>query len=98
MEPVPSEHTNVSANKATSGVGRVAVGVSLALDCSCAVDSGVGCGFVLKLSDMQVSIRTCEVFAVTKALAHNFNAPPSHVFYHEASVTILNHSPVFVVA
>ena len=66
MEPVPSEHTNVSANKATSGVGRVAVEVALALDCSCAVDSGVGCGFVLKLSDMQASIRTCEVFAVTK--------------------------------
>ncbi len=51
MEPVPSEQTNVSANKATSGVGRVAVWVALALG-SCAVDSGVGCGFVLKLSDM----------------------------------------------
>ena len=76
----------------------MAEGVALALDCSCVVDSGVGCGFVLKLSDMQASIRTCEVFAVTKALARNFNAPPSHTFYHEASVTILNHSPVFVVA
>ena len=76
----------------------MAVGVALALDCSCAVASGVGCGFVLKLSDMQASIRTCEVFAVTKVLAHNFNAPPSHTFYHEASVIILNHSPVCVIA
>lgn len=98
MEPVPSEHTNVSANKATRGVGRVAVGVALAIDCSCAVDSGVGCGFVLKLSDMQASIRTCKVFAATKAWAPHLNAPPSHAFYHDASVIILNHSPVCVVA
>jgi len=88
----------VSANKATSGVGRVAVGVALALDCSCAVASGVGCGFVLKLSDISASIRICEVFAVTKVLTHNLNAPPSHTFYHESSVIILNHSPVCVVA
>ena len=76
----------------------MAVGVALAIDCSCAVDSGVGCGFVLKLSDMQASIRTCEVFAETKALALNLNAPPSHAFYHEASVIISNYFSVCVVA
>ena len=32
MEPVPSEHANVRINNATSGVGCVAVVVSLALD------------------------------------------------------------------
>ena len=90
MEPVPSEHTNVSANKATSGVGRVAVGVALVLDCSCAVASGVGCGFVLKLSDISTSIRTCEVFAVANVLEGNLKATPRQVFYHEPSVTILN--------
>ncbi len=54
MLPVPSEHAKVSTNKATSGVGRVA-GVAL--------DSGAGCGCVLKLSDMQASIRILQVHA-----------------------------------
>ena len=60
MLPVPSEHANVSTNKATSGVGRVA-GVAL--------DSGADCGCVLKLSDMQASIRTWRVNATMNAYA-----------------------------
>jgi hypothetical protein len=63
MLPVPSEHANVSTNTATSGVGRVVAVVGVALD------SGAGCGCVLKLSDMQASIRILQVHATMNTCA-----------------------------
>ena len=87
MLPVPSEHANVSTNKATSGVGRVA-GVAL--------DSGAGCGCVLKLSDMRASIRTWRVNATMNAYAR-FESHAIHICNHWASVTIFNGLPTSVV-